>query len=303
MKILLTGGAGFIGSTFSKYMLEKYPDYQISALDNLETGKLSNFGQLHSNPNFQFYLGNVADEFMMEMLIEWADVIINMSSSNEPKTMNESNCAGTQTILNLLSNNPKRYIHVSDYIVYGGYSIHPNMEADLLKPQGAYAGSKAASDQLVLGYSEEYDIHATIVRLTDSYGPFLPLNHGIGAIVSNIIDDSEVTVINGNYEFTYVLDQCYFLDKVIHSNKKTKIYNMGSGHRASFSEIAFQVKKALKKDSIIRVERVVKPIQYGVASDRALMELGKLPITSLKDGLARTINWYLGLKGMKSLED
>jgi dTDP-glucose 4,6-dehydratase len=233
---------------------------------------------------------------MMEMLVEISDVVINFADESNTLNMCATNCIGAQVLSELCAQSNKRLIHISNYSVYGGYSIHPSREEELLVPRTPHAASKVAADELVIGYSEGRDLQSIIVRLVTAYGPNEKPNTGVANIITSAILGKDITVPNGNYEFMYVQDQCAVIDKILHSNKKTRIYNIGSGFRCGMLEISHIVKKALQSNCDVNVERISHPVQHGVSSDRAVFELGKYPVTYLKDGLMRTINWYLSNK-------
>ena len=295
MNILVTGGAGFTGSTFIKYMLDKYPMYQINVVDNLSSGNLSNLMSCHSKSNFQFFLGNISDVFVMDLLVEESDLIINFADEKHEINMSTTNSIGVQNIMEIISklDTKKRFIHIGDYSVYGGYSIHPSREEDILKPISPHAASRASADLLVNAYNHSNDIPTSIIRFSSIYGGYQSPKAYIPNMIISMIKDEEFCVPNGNYELMHVLDQCRIIDKVIHSSRKFSTLNAGSGYRCSMTEVAHIIRKILKKDCPIIVDRISKPIQHGVSSDRAMFELGKYKAIDINDGLAQTIKWYI----------
>jgi dTDP-glucose 4,6-dehydratase len=293
MRILVTGGAGFIGSAFVRYILDKYPNYQVNVIDNLSTGELSNFGQCHSNPNFQFFLGNISDYFITELLVENADIVVNFANSRNPLDMVSTNCEGVQILLESIAKSKTKLLHISDYSVYGGYGIHPHREDSLLSPNCPQHASQAAGDILVQGYNKNYNLASTIIRLVTPYGPFgNPKNNHVSKAIADAILEKPITIPNGSYEFMSVEDQCKAIDRIMHSKNHAPILNVGSGHRHNMTEIAHMIQKELGHKGNIIVERSTPPVQYGIDSSRAIHDIGNYPTIDIKKGIKNTVRWY-----------
>lgn len=288
MNILVTGGAGFLGSTFVKYLLETYPNYQVNVLDSIYIGSLSNLSNCYTNPNFQFFLGNVSDTYMTGLLAEYADIIVNFANSKD-----SSDCIGAQTLATIASSSGARLIHISDYRVYGGYGIHPPKEEDPLNPITINDGIKAASDMIIQSYIEEHGVDGKIIRIPNSFGPFQSADSPIPSIIKAILEGQDISVPNGEYEFMYSKDVCHAIDLVINSNAKSSILNIGSGVRHSMVEVAHMIISLCGASRTkVSVNRVSKPVRFGISSERAIYELGQYDITPIKAALKETVDWY-----------
>jgi len=301
--ILVTGGAGFIGSNFVRYLFENYPDHNIIVLDALTyAGNTDNIPDtIKKDSRFSFWYGNVRNGELVNELVVKSDVVVHFAAEShvarsifDNAIFFETDVLGTQTVANAVLKNQdtvERFIHISTSEVYGTAQIVPMTEEHPLNPASPYASAKVGADRLVYSYWVTYDIPAIIVRPFNNYGPNQHLEKVIPRFITSALLDEPLTV-HGSGENTrdwiYVEDVCQALDKLIHmglDKVKGEVINIGTGRDTAVMAIAEMVLDILGKP---------KSLITGI---KALRVLGWQAQTDFEDGLARTIEWYQQNRG------
>ena len=307
--ILVTGGAGFIGSCFVRHMLQKHPDYKIINIDALTyCGNLENLDDVKDNPNYTFVHGNICDRKLIPELVENVDAIVNFAAESHvdnsikhPEIFVETNVQGT---LNLLQASKEigieRFLQVSTVEVYGslgqtGYFY----ETTSLAPNSPYSASKASADMLVRAYRETYGLPTLNTRCSNNYGPYQYPEKLIPFFISKLLKNEKVPVYGDGLnvrDWLYVYDHCEAIDVVLHKGKVGEIYNIGGHNEKTNLEITKLILSAMGKDenSIEYVEdRLGHDKRYAISNDKITTELGWTPSLTFEDGIKLTIDWYL----------
>ena len=311
-KILITGGAGFIGSNFTRYLLNKYSQYQIVVLDALTyCGNVENFSKdIWGNPNFTFWHGDVRDQQTVENLIRNADVIVHLAaethvdrSINDARPFINTDILGTQVLLEATRKFPlERFIYISSSEVYGQAAQIPMTEEHPINPRSPYAAAKASADRLVYAYGLTYDLPVIIIRPFNNYGPYQYPEKLIPLFITNALENKSLPVY-GEGKFTrdwiYVEDHCKALDKILHTDlKKLKgeVVNLGSGKETDVMTIAKLILDYLRKPASLINHISDRPahVQRHISSTaKAKVLLGWQVSTEFTKGLKQTIDWYL----------
>ena len=309
MKVLVTGGAGFIGSCFVRHMLNKYPDYKIVNLDALTyCGNLENLDDVKDNPNYTFVHGNICDRKLVRDIIADVDCVVNFAAESHvdnsikhPEIFVESNVQGT---LNLLQASKElgvdRYLQVSTDEVYGtlgktGYFY----ETTPIQPNSPYSASKASADLLVRAYYETYKMPVLNTRCSNNYGPYQYPEKLIPFFISQLLKGEKVPVYGDGLnvrDWLYVYDHCSAIDTVLHKGKVGEVYNIGGHNEKTNMEITHLILDAMGKDesSIKYVEdRLGHDRRYAISNDKITAELGWEPSITFEEGIKLTIDWYL----------
>jgi len=309
MKILVTGGAGFIGSNFIKYVLSKYPHYKMVNLDKLTyAGNLDNLSDIKDNPNYQFIKGDICDQNLVERILEnRIDVIVNFAAEThvdrsiyDPKIFVQTNVLGTQVLLeSALKPKIERFVQISTDEVYGTLTNGSFTESSPLLPNSPYAASKASADLLTRSYHRTFGLAAVIARSTNNYGPYQFPEKLIPLFITNAFSDQELPLYgDGLYvrDWLYVEDHCRALDLVLHKGKIGEIYNIsGNCEKANLEITELILKRLNKPKSLIKhvKDRPAHDRRYALDSTKIRGELGWKPDTSLEKGLAETVDWYI----------
>ena len=311
--ILVTGGAGFIGSNFVRYLFENYPGYNIIVLDALTyAGNTDNIpDNIKKDSRFSFWYGNVKNGELVNELVSKSDVIVHFAAEShvarsifDNAIFFETDVLGTQTVANAVLKNldsVERFIHISTSEVYGTAVEIPMTEEHPLNPASPYAGAKVGADRLVYSYWVTYDIPAIIVRPFNNYGPNQHLEKVIPRFITSALLDEPLTV-HGSGENTrdwvYVEDVCQALDKVMHRDMdkvKGEVINIGTGRDTAVMAIAEMVLDILGKPKSLITKIGDRPGQVSrhvSSTDKGLRVLGWQAQTDFEDGLAKTIEWY-----------
>lgn len=307
--LLVTGGAGFIGSCFIRHILNKYPDYKVINLDALTyAGNLDNLNDIKDNPNYQFVHGNICDKVLVRNLISQVDFVINFAAETHvdrsitgPEVFIETNIQGT---LNLLQASREfeieRYLQISTDEVYGtlgrgGYFT----ETTPLAPNSPYSASKAGADLLVRSYWETYKLQTMITRCSNNYGPYQYPEKLIPFFISKLLNGEKVPVYGDGLnvrDWLYVYDHCEAIDIVLHKGKVGEIYNIGGHNEKTNLEITKLILEAMGRDesSIEYVkDRLGHDRRYAIDSTKIKTELGWQPSLTFEEGIKITIDWYL----------
>ena len=309
MKLLVTGGAGFIGSCFIRYMLGKYPDYKIINLDALTyAGNLESLDDIKDNPNYRFVRGNICNFELVSMIMDNVDAVINFAAESHvdrsitgPEIFVETNIKGTLTLLQCAKqSNIPRYIQISTDEVYGtlGETGHFTEETPLA-PNSPYSASKAGADLLVRSYFETYKMPVIITRCSNNYGPYQYPEKLIPFFISLLLRGEKVPVYGDGQnvrDWLYVYDHCSAIDAVLHNGRIGEVYNIGGNNVKSNLDITRLILKALDKgEDLIRFvdDRPGHDRRYAMCSDKIQNELGWHPSVTFEEGLNNTIDWYL----------
>lgn len=320
MKILVTGGAGFIGSCFVRYMLKKHPEYKIINLDALTyCGNIENLKDVENNPNYTFVHGNICDKKLVRELIDDCDCVVNFAAESHvdnsiktPEIFVETNVQGT---LNLLQASKElgvdRFLQVSTDEVYGslgktGYFY----ETTPLAPNSPYSASKASGDMLVRAYYETYKLPVLNTRCSNNYGPYQYPEKLIPFFISKLLKGEQVPVYGDGLnvrDWLYVYDHCEAIDVVLHKGKIGEVYNIGGHNEKTNLEITHLILDAMGKDeSYIEhvTDRLGHDRRYAISNDKITSELGWKPSLTFEEGIKLTIDWYLNNQDwMRNIEN
>ena len=311
MNILVTGGAGFIGSNFVRHMVETYPSYGIVNYDLLTyAGNLENLKDIESHENYTFVKGDINNRELVDHLVKYhnIDVIVNFAAEShvdrsitEPDIFIKSNVLGTQALLDVAkANNLKKYVQVSTDEVYGslgetGYFT----EETPLDPNSPYSASKAGADMLVSAYHETFGMNVNITRCSNNYGPYHFPEKLIPLMVTNALEGKELPIYGDGKnvrDWLHVKDHCAAIDLVIHKGEPGEIYNVGGHNERTNNEIVHLIVEKLNapKELIKFVEdRLGHDRRYAIDPTKLATELGWKPKYTFDTGIVETIQWYL----------
>lgn len=311
MNILVTGGAGFIGSNFVRHMVETYPSYCIVNYDLLTyAGNLENLKDIESHENYTFVKGDINNRELVDHLVKYhnIDVIVNFAAEShvdrsitEPDIFIKSNVLGTQALLDVAKANClKKYVQVSTDEVYGslgetGYFT----EETPLDPNSPYSASKAGADMLVSAYHETFGMNVNITRCSNNYGPYHFPEKLIPLMVTNALEGKELPIYGDGKnvrDWLHVKDHCAAIDLVIHKGEPGEIYNVGGHNERTNNEIVHLIVEKLNapKELIKFVEdRLGHDRRYAIDPTKLTTELGWKPKYTFDTGIVETIQWYL----------
>ena len=301
MTIIVTGGAGFIGSNFVFHMLNKYPDYRIVCLDCLTyAGNLSTLEPVMDNPNFRFVKESITDREAVYKLFEEEkpDMVVNFAAESHvdrsienPEVFLDTNIKGTAVLM------------VSTDEVYGDLPLdRPDLfftEETPIHTSSPYSSSKAAADLLVLAYHRTYGLPVSISRCSNNYGPYHFPEKLIPLMIANALNDKPLPVYGEGLnvrDWLYVEDHCKAIDLIIHNGRVGEVYNVGGHNEKTNIEIVKIICKELgKPESLIThvADRKGHDMRYAIDPTKIHNELGWLPETKFEDGIKKTIKWYL----------
>jgi len=310
-KILVTGGAGFIGSNFIRYMLETHPEYSIVNLDKLTyAGNLENLEDVEDHPKYRFVRGDICDRRLVESIIREhaVDAIINFAAESHvdrsitgPAIFIQTNVSGTNTLLELANEYKiKRFIQISTDEVYGSLGPRGKFTEDTpLRPNSPYAASKAAADLLALAYHHTYGTPVIITRCSNNYGPYQFPEKLIPLMIANALSNKPLPLYGDGQnvrDWLYVRDHCAAIDAVLHRGKPGKVYNIGGNNEwRNIDLVKLLLKKLEKPENLITFvkDRPGHDRRYAIDSSRIQRELGWRPHYTFEEGLSETIDWYL----------
>ena len=314
MKIIVTGGAGFIGGNYIHIMLKKHPEDEIICLDSLTyAGNLETLEPVMKNPKFKFVKGDIADrEFVYDLMEkERPDVIVNFAAESHvdrsivnPELFLRTNIIGTSVLLDACRKyGIKRYHQVSTDEVYGDLPLERKdlffTETTPLHTSSPYSASKASADLLVLAYHRTYKLPVTISRCSNNYGPYHFPEKLIPLMIANALNNKPLPVYGKGEnvrDWLYVADHCNAIDLIIRQGKVGEIYNIG-GHneRRNLDVVKTILKELGKPESLIHfvTDRPGHDRRYAIDPTKIHNELGWLPETKFEDGIKETVQWYL----------
>jgi len=317
MKIIVTGGAGFIGSNFVFYMMKKHPDYKIICLDKLTyAGKLSTLKDVMDKPNFRFVKLDICDREGVYKLFEeeHPDVVVNFAAESHvdrsienPEIFLQTNIIGTSVLMDACRKyGIKRYHQVSTDEVYGDLPLdRPDLffhEDTPLHTSSPYSSSKASADLLVGAYGRTYGLPVTISRCSNNYGPYQFPEKLIPLMIQRALDDKPLPVYGEGQnvrDWLYVEDHCKAIDLILEKGTVGEVYNIGGHNEMHNIDIVKLICDYLDKPySLIEhvTDRKGHDQRYAIDPTKIHDELGWLPETMFKDGIKKTIQWYLDNK-------
>ncbi|MDD4182968.1 MAG: dTDP-glucose 4,6-dehydratase [Candidatus Omnitrophica bacterium] len=306
MRLLVTGGCGFIGSNFIRYILEAYPEYKITNLDCLSyAGNLENLSDVARNKNYKFVKGNIKDFKTVSKLIKEADYIINFAaqthvdrSIKEAKDFVETNINGVFTLLEACrSFEIKLFIQISTDEVYGSAQEGSFIETDPLSPSSPYSASKAAADCLACAYTATYKIPVLVTRCTNNFGPYQYPEKVIPLFITNLLQGKKLPLYGDGLnvrDWIYVYDHVRAIDFLMHKGKSGEIYNISSNNEVANIELTKLMlnKFGLDEAYIEYVEdRPAHDRRYSLDSSK-LRALGWKPVYDFSASLNATVDWY-----------
>lgn len=309
MKILVTGGAGFIGSNFILYWLANHPDDFIINFDALTyAGNLENLSSLVGNSHYQFIQGDITDPEAVEKAVQGVDLIVHFAAeSHVDRSIKNSgafihtNVEGTRVLLEAAKNNGMiRFHHVSTDEVFGALSFDaPKFnEQTPYDPRSPYSASKASSDHLVRAYYHTHGLPITISNCSNNYGPYQFPEKLIPLFVTNLIEGKKVPVYGEGKnirDWIHVEDHNRGVEKIIEAGKIGETYCLGGGNEKTNLEITHKILELMGKgeEMIERVaDRLGHDLRYAIDYSKAERELGWQPLISFEEGLAKTVEWY-----------
>ncbi len=310
MHLLVTGGAGFIGSNFIHYIADKYPDYKIVNLDALTyAGNLGNLKAQEKNKNYTFVQGDIGDyDLVTKVVLEKdIDIIVNFAAESHvdnsitgPDPFIITNVLGTHNLLKVAKENKIRFHHVSTDEVFGSLSEDEAKfdENTAYDPRSPYSSSKASSDHIVRAYYHTYGLKTTISNCSNNYGPYQHVEKFIPLFITNLLQNKKVPLYGEGQnirDWLYVEDHCRAIDLIIHQGKVGETYLVGGDAEKRNIEIAkLLVEKLGQNDSMIeKVEdRLGHDFRYAIDFSKIKNELGWEPQVSFTEGLDKTIDWY-----------
>ena len=311
MRILITGGAGFIGSNFVRYTLENYPDDRVIVLDALTyAGNLENFDEkIRTNPNFQFFHGDIMDQQLVGELIRNVDAVVHFAaethvdrSIREAGAFLETDIWGTFVLLEAARKQGiRRFVHISTDEVYGEAEEHPSREGDDLKPKSPYAASKAGADRLAWSYWATYGFPVTISRCSNNYGPYQYPEKLIPLFVTNALEDKPLPVYGhgkNTRDWIYVLDHCSGIDLLLRAEDALvngEVFNVSSQCEKSVLDITDIILDVLgKPKSLIKHvdDRPGHVARHAVDPAKIMSTLNWEPMYEFEENIEKTVEWY-----------
>jgi len=309
--LLVTGGAGFIGSNFVHYIHRRYPHYRIIVVDALTyAGSLENFEGIEQDEHFQFYYGDIRNRDLMQHLVAQADVVVHFAAEShvsrsiaDSAAVVSTEVVGTDVLASCVARNKgkvERFVHISTSEVYGTAVQDPMDENHPLNPASPYAGAKAGADRLVYSYFYTYDLPIVIIRPFNNFGPRQHLEKLVPRLITSCLLD-EPLPIHGDgssaRDWLYVEDHCEALDAVIHApieKVKGEVFNIGTGEALSVLAVAQMVVQKMGKSEDFNFvwNRPGQVALHRASFEKIKRVLGFEARTKFSDGLDQTIRWY-----------
>ena len=307
VEVLVTGGAGFIGSNFVRYALQAHRDWHVTNLDKLTyAGRLENLKELLDHPRHEFVKGDVADPGVARPLVQAADIVVHFAAETHVDRAILSagefittDVFGTFVLLEAARQAPRlqRFVQISTDEVYGSVAEGSSRETDELRPRNPYSASKAGADRLAYSYWATYDIPVVITRASNNYGPNQFPEKIIPLFITNAIDDIPVPLYGDGLnerDWLHVTDHCAALDTVIASGVSGEVYNVGGGNHVRNLDLTREIlRRTGKSEALIRPvpDRPGHDRRYSLETSK-LQSLGWRPRVPFEQGLADTNEWY-----------
>jgi dTDP-glucose 4,6-dehydratase len=310
MKLVVTGGAGFIGSNFVRYVLSKHSRYSILNLDKLTySGNLHTLRDVEGNARHTFFRGDICNRRkVQEVFSGGVEAVVHFAAEShvdrsiiDSAAFAKTNVLGTQCLLDAARQaGIKRFVLVSTDEVYGSAPAGEKFtEESPLAPNSPYAASKASADLLARAYFQTYQFPVIITRCTNNYGPYQYPEKFIPLMIMRALDDKSIPVYGDGLQvrdWIYVMDHCAALDAILHHGREGQVYNLGAGNEWPNVEIARRILHLLgKPESLLTFvrDRPGHDRRYALETEKAEKELGWVPSTPLEEGLKKTVDWYL----------
>ncbi len=314
MKILVTGGAGFIGANFIYYMQEKYPKDSIVCVDCLTyAGNMETLADAMKKPNFSFYKGNICDREAVYGVFEKErpDIVVNFAAESHvdrsiesPEIFLDTNIKGTSVLMDAcIQFQVQRFHQVSTDEVYGDLPLdRPDLlftEESPIKTSSPYSSSKAAADLLVMAYHRTYGLNVTVSRCSNNYGPYQFPEKLIPLMVANAMADKACPVYGQGLnvrDWLYVYDHCRAIDMIIRNARAGEVYNIGGHNEMRNIDIVKLILKIMDKPETLITyvaDRKGHDLRYAINPAKIHRDLGWLPKTSFEEGIVSTVRWYL----------
>lgn len=309
MKLLITGGAGFIGSNFIHYIFKKYPTYTIVTVDALTyAGNKDNLKAFENDTRYRFVHGSICDKSLVDSLMQDVDVVVNFAAESHvdrsienPEEFIMTNIVGTFILLeSALRHNKKRFHHISTDEVYGSLSPtdKPFSEETPYDPRSPYSASKASSDHLVSSYFHTYGLPTTISNCSNNYGPYHFPEKLIPLAITNILTNKKIPIYGDGLQirdWLHVEDHCRAIDLILHEGKIGETYCVGGNSEYTNKDLLNMILKIMNKDesSFEYVkDRAGHDKRYAINFSKIEKELGWKPEITITSGLRKTVRWY-----------
>ncbi|PEF42460.1 dTDP-glucose 4,6-dehydratase [Bacillus wiedmannii] len=310
MNILVTGGAGFIGSNFVHYMLQRYETYKIINYDALTySGNLNNVKSLQGHPNYSFVKGEIQNGDLLEHVIKERDVhvIVNFAAESHvdrsienPIPFYDTNVIGTVTLLELVKKYPHiKLVQISTDEVYGSLGKTGRFtEETPLAPNSPYSSSKASADMIALSYYKTYQLPVIVTRCSNNYGPYQYPEKLIPLMVTNALEGKKLPLYGDGLnvrDWLHVTDHCSAIDVVLHKGRIGEVYNIGGNNEKTNVDVVEQIISLLgktKEDIAYVTDRLGHDRRYAIDAQKMKNELGWEPQYTFEQGLKETVEWY-----------
>jgi dTDP-glucose 4,6-dehydratase len=305
MRLLVTGGAGFIGSNYARWVLT-HSDDAVTVYDALTyAGNPANLQDLEEDPRFAFVKGDVCDRDSLEAAMRGHDAVVHFAAESHvdrsivaPDDFIRTNCSGTNVVMDVARRlGVGRVVHISTDEVYGSVPVGSSTETDPLEPRSPYSASKAGSDLIALSYVSTYDLPVVVTRSSNNFGPYQYPEKVIPLFVTNLLDGRKVPLYGDGLnvrDWCYVEDNCAGVDLVLRQGAVGEIYNIGAGNELPNLELTHRLLALLGHD-----ESMIEPVADRLGHDRRysidttkVRALGWRPARDLDEALAATVEWY-----------
>lgn len=309
--VLVTGGAGFIGSNFILYMLDKYPKLKITNLDKLTyAGNLENLQAVEDDKRYRFIKGDICDRKAVEKAMEDCDAVVHFAAESHvdrsitgPALFIQTNVVGTQVLLDVAKEKKiKRFHHVSTDEVFGALSLDDKKakfnEKTPYNPHSPYSASKAGSDHLVRAYFDTFDLPITISNCSNNYGPLHFPEKVIPLFITNAMQNKKLPIYGKGLairDYLYITDHCSAIDLILQKGKIGETYCVGGDCEKNGVEVAGTILKTLDKPSSLKTfveDRRGHDMRYAIDHSKITQELGWKPSVSFEEGIEKTVEWY-----------
>jgi dTDP-glucose 4,6-dehydratase len=305
---LVTGGAGFIGSNYIRYLFEKYgDDVNVMNLDKLTyAGNLENLRDMENNPHYQFFRGDICDEALVNSLMPKVDIVVNFAAESHvdrsigaPDDFIKTDVYGAFVLFEAARRKGvEKFVQISTDEVYGSILDGSFKETDVLEPSSPYSASKAGADRLAFSYYVTYGLPVIITRCSNNYGPYQYPEKLIPLFVTNALENKLLPIYGDGKnvrDWIYVLDHCGAIDFLIHHGENGQVYNVGAGNERMNLEITDLILKRLAKPENLKTyvqDRLGHDRRYSVDTSK-LRRLGWAPKHSFEEAMQFTIEWYV----------